>query len=97
MTPHSLSKTERRLLQQTDNRLHPGFVTISRYAGRGPEGGRAVGGVRDSNAAGKLVQKGLLVFERRHSSAVGRRGYTIHVSDVTFKVTDAGLAVRQAL
>ena len=88
---------ERRLLQRTENRLHNGFVTISRYAGRGPEGGKAVGGIRDSNAAGKLVQKGLLVFERRHSTAIGRRGYTIHASDITFKVTDAGIAVRNAL
>jgi hypothetical protein len=84
-----LTKTETKLLELMQNRqkrgLHPVY-TAEFYGGNGPEGGRVRGGIREYNAARKLVQKGFAQLHNTHKSNIVRAGWYVHVYSITIKL-----------
>mgnify|MGYP003651800055 CR=1 FL=1 len=82
-----LNKTESALMERL-NGSRFGLVNVSSLSGHGPEGGKVSEGRRERNAANKLVEKGLIIVSSHHSTPVTDCGYTIFVTDITYKLKD---------
>jgi hypothetical protein len=78
-----LTKTQAELLAEAKEK---GRVSVERFAGRGPQGGRVVGGMRRTDAALALVKAGLLEVVSHGSSRIARKGYTVAQFDVTMRL-----------
>lgn len=76
-----LTKTQNALLATLATK---GRVTVGRYNGTGPYGGRIRSGNRETEAALKLEAMGLLVRKSYYSYPIYKRGHCIHTSDIIF-------------
>lgn len=87
-----LSTTARAMLATALAHPH-GWVVTESAVGRGPCGGKVRTGRRASATACALRDAGLLVLESRHTTARPQNGYTVHISDAVWSITDKGRAL----
>jgi hypothetical protein len=76
MSTKTLTKTQSLILARAEK---TGFVSVEMFGGRGSEGGKISGGVREYRALSTLIHMGFLdlVNTQRETSNPGN-GYTIH-------------------
>ena len=79
-----LNKTEVKLLEKLNSNRF-GVLNVSTLSGYGPKGGKVSEGRRERAAASKLIEMGLIVIASHHSTAMPDGGYTIFVTDITYK------------
>jgi len=74
-----------------------GTCCTSSYYGHGSMGGVVKGGGRDDNAACKLRDAGLLEFVKHEHARNVSNGWSTHITDAVWSITEKGRQTAAAL
>lgn len=87
-----LNKTQQRVLREAQQSKR-GWVCVHSYHGHGGDGGVVSHpNTRKHNAACQLRDMGLLSFVRHEHARDTKNGWTVHISDALYELTEAGKA-----
>jgi hypothetical protein len=90
MTVGSLTERQRVLLLTA---VRHGRVATEFFGGRGPQGGRVSGGLRETNAACRPRDMGLLERVDGDHTMLPERGNTVHIYSSRWRITPEGRAL----